>query len=348
MFSSLSRQRVAVLLVLTSLLLLTIDRTGNPIIDRARDLMSNVLTPFTAAAEAVARPVQNAWNGITDYPELRQENVALRDQLETQRGAEIESRAAIREAQQLLELNRLTVSYQGEAARVVGAAPGNFLNTVEINKGTESGIRVGMPVVTGAGLVGKVSQVYPNRSVVLLITDLTFNIGAEVLTTGEPETPPASTVATTPSGLPVEGLGALTTTTTSTMLPPTDTTTSTTTTTLAGAVGVSGPPAPGSSSTSTTSTLPPVSRETGILSGQGPRQPLLLDFVDDSVVVGDVVQTAGGRLSIAPQGIPIGVISSVERNGETSSVVVQVTPAADLTNLNFVKVVLYAPTQGQS
>jgi cell shape-determining protein MreC len=84
------------------------------------------------------------------------------------------------------------------------------------------------------------------------------------------------------------------------------------------------------------------------VSGQGSNRPLLLNFVDDSVVVGDVVQTAGGRASIAPQGIPIGVIVSVERRTGTSTVTVEVDPAADLRNLNFVKVVLYSPDRGQS
>jgi cell shape-determining protein MreC len=334
MFSSLSRQRVAVLLVLTSLLLLTIDRTGNPIVDRGRDVMSVVLSPFTAAAETIARPIENAWNGITQYSDVRRENVELRDQLEIQRGAEIEARAAIREAQELLELNRLTVDYQGEAARVVGAAPGNFLNTVEINKGATSGFRVGMPVVSGAGLVGKITQVYPQRSVVLLITDPQFRIGAEVLTTGI--APTSSTIdpsSTTPSGRSVGDLTSSTTSSTTTTTIPGSTTT---TTTLPGS-----PTAP--SSSTTTTTLLPVSRETGIIAGQGNDRDLVLEFVDDSVVVGDVVQTAGGRLSIAPQGIPIGTITSVERQSDNSSVVVEVRPSADLRNLNFVKVVLYSP-----
>lgn len=336
MFSSLSRQRVAVLLVLTSLLLLTIDRTGNPIVDRGRDVMSVVLSPFTAAAETIARPIENAWNGITQYSDVRRENVELRDQLEIQRGAEIESRAAIREAQELLELNLLTVAYQGEAARVVGAAPGNFLNTVEINKGATSGFRVGMPVVSGAGLVGKITQVYPRRSVVLLITDPQFRIGAEVLTTGV--APTSSTIdpsSTTPSGRPVGGLTSSTTTSTTTTTVPGSTTT---TTTIQGSSTAS--------SSTTTTTLLPVSRETGIIAGQGNERDLVLEFVDDSVVVGDVVQTAGGRLSIAPQGIPIGTITLVERQSDTSSVVVEVRPSADLRNLNFVKVVLYSPEGG--
>jgi cell shape-determining protein MreC len=337
MFSSLSRQRVAVLLVLTSLLLLTIDRTGNPIVDRGRDVMSVVLSPFTAAAETIARPIENAWNGITQYSDVRRENVELRDQLEIQRGAEIEARAAIREAQELLELNRLTVDYQGEAARVVGAAPGNFLNTVEINKGATSGFRVGMPVVSGAGLVGKITKVYPQRSVVLLITDPQFRIGAEVLTTGV--APTSSTIdpsSTTPSGRSVGDLTSSTTSSTTTTTLPGSTTTSST---------LPGSPTTPNSSTTTT-TLLPVSRETGIIAGQGNDRDLVLEFVDDSVVVGDVVQTAGGRLSIAPQGIPIGTITSVERQSDNSSVVVEVRPSADLRNLNFVKVVLYSPEGG--
>ena len=48
----------------------------------------------------------------------------------------------------------------------------NFEDTIEIDKGTDDGIKVGMPVVTGAGLVGRIVEVHGGtRSVVQLLTD---------------------------------------------------------------------------------------------------------------------------------------------------------------------------------
>src|SRR3546814_4711203 len=67
------------------------------------------------------------------------------------------------------------------AARVVAGAPSNFSHTVEIDKGTDDGVREGMPVITGAGLAGKVVQATGGRSTVQLITDPEFKVGIRIL-----------------------------------------------------------------------------------------------------------------------------------------------------------------------
>ena len=162
------------LLILTSLLLITLDRrSNNAVIDKARQAFAVVMRPFDVAAEAVSKPIANAWYGITNVDDLKAENEALRDQVEHQKGAEIEAQTAITKFYELLKLYRLTSvhSYKSVIAQVVGEAPSNFQNTVEITVGTRDGISVGMPVTDGAGLIGKVTKVYPDRSVVMLITD---------------------------------------------------------------------------------------------------------------------------------------------------------------------------------
>jgi len=372
---SMGRRRVIILLVLTSILLITLDTRGNALIDRARSTLSLLLEPFDAAARTISRPVQNAWSGIVSYDDLRRENEDLRAEIATQRGAEIEARAAILEFQELLTLNRLlgTGSYPTVTAQVQGERASNFQYTVEINRGSTDGIEVGMPVVNGAGLVGKISRVFPNSAIVLLIVDPDFNIGAKVLTPAD-----GSSFATSRPLRPTEGgtAGTSTTTTTTTIailgssevteapplgpLDPFDPSASTTvppTTTI---------PIPGSNeakagATTTSTTVPrrtttgttvPVEiiRETGTITGQGSGEPLLLRFVDDSttqgrVKVGSPVQTAGGLRSIAPAGLPIGEVSAIREQTGTRALKVEVKLAAgDLTKLNFVQVLRYSPT----
>ena len=152
MFSSLSRRRVAVLLVLTSLLLITLDRRGNPVINSMRNVFSSVLHPFETAAEAVSQPIVDAVDAMGEYDDLQRENEQLRDQLEAQKGIEAKSLVAILELQELQELNRLlsTSNLPAVTARVVGEAPSNFQNTIEINVGANRGVGVGMPVTNGA------------------------------------------------------------------------------------------------------------------------------------------------------------------------------------------------------
>jgi rod shape-determining protein MreC len=339
---SMGRRRVIVLLILTSILLITLDQRGNAAIDRSRSAFSLVLEPFDAASRTISRPVINAWHGMVNYDDLQRENEALRAEVDNQRGAEVQARAAILEYQELLQLNQLlgTSSYPSTAAQVIGDAPGNFQYTVEIDKGSNDGIAPGMPVVNGGGLVGTIGRVFPNASVVLLIIDPDFHVGAKVLTESEPSRP--ATLPNRPTELDVN------TTTTSTTVEPEDTTTT--------ANPDVDPLAPVEEPTTT---RPPVAepgtetttveiiRETGTLQGQGAERPLILRFVDDTtsggrVAVGSTVQTAGGALSTAPPGIPIGVISAVRSQSGSSALVVEVEQSAgDLSKLNFLRVLLY-------
>lgn len=353
MLSRLSRRRVVVLLVLTSLLLITIDRRGNnTFIDKARQGFAVVLRPFDIAAEAVSKPIADAWYGITHYDDVKSENEALKDQVEHQKGAEIEAQSVIIKYYELLKLYHLTSvhSYKSVIAQVVGEAPSNFQNTVEITVGTRAGVSVGMPVTDGAGLIGKVTKVYPDRSVVMLITDPQFSVQAQVLSRvdeADSSTTTSSTPNTAPCGRPLDSTTSTSTTTTTTTVP----TSSTTTTTIPGGVPIGGSTT-SSTSTSTTTTIPDVEvrRETGNIDGQNADRPLLFSLIDPTaltnVKVGDAVETAGGAKSLAPQGIPIGTITSVRERSGSRTPIVEVKPNASLTQLNFVSVVLYLPNRG--
>ena len=353
MLSSLSRRRVVVLLILTSLLLITLDRRGNNVvIDKARQAFSVIIRPFDIAANAVSKPVANAWYGITHYQDVKTENQALHDQIEHQKGAEIEAKTAINIANDLLKLNRLTSvrNIKGVAAQVIGEAPSNFQNTIEVTVGSRDGVAVGMPVTDGAGLIGKVTKVNPDSSFVMLITDPQFAVQAQVLSrvdeTDASSTTSSTTFGTTPSGRSLGPTTSTSTTTTTTTTTPVSTTTTTIPRVGATAGGTT------TSSTSTTSTTLPsfkVRRETGDITGQGADRPLLFSLIDDTaltnVKIGDIVETAGGTKSLAPQSIPIGTITAVTRRLGSRSPIVEVEPNASLTQLNFVSVVLFVPNQ---
>ena len=349
MFSSLSRRRVIALVVLTCLLFITLDKRGNPVIDRVRGVLATVMRPIDTATRAIALPIERAWYGITNYDDLERERDALRDQVEHQKGNDVEARSAVLEYRLLLKVLQLTsrFNYPTVAAQVIGDAPGNFQNTVQINVGTDKGVQTGMPVTNGAGLVGKITEVFADHSIVRLITDPGYAVSAQVLSAGGEST--GDELVNDVTG--PDGAG------TTTPTPTTTTTTSTTTTTTTtqppggsgnpGATTVSPPPA-----ATTSSTLLAVVRETGVLQGQGGNKPMLLRFVDSnssitSVRIGAIVNTAGGSSggneSLAPQGIPIGTITGIISQTGDSGSLVEVTPNASLRQLNFVAVVLFLP-----
>jgi len=184
-----SRLTIA-LLVFTSLALLTLDFRDASVVQGARRAAGTVFSPLRGAAETVSEPFTNAWHGVTGYGDLKDDNDELR-----RRVAELEGRAVLEEdaVQQLVELlDQQGLEWVGDipttAARVVSGNPSNFSHSLDISKGSDEGIKVGMPVVNGAGLVGKVVQVTSGRSTVQLITDPDFAVGIKLLPSQVPGT----------------------------------------------------------------------------------------------------------------------------------------------------------------
>ncbi len=178
-----SRSRlILALLVLTSVTVLTLDFRDAPVIGRAREIAASVLDPVRDGAEKAFEPVADAWGGITDYGELEDRNEALR-----QRVDELEGMRAVDEdaAAQLDELLSLAdIDWAGDVgriqARVVARSSSNFDRSIDLSKGTDAGIRAGMPVVAGRGLLGIVVQSTAGRATVQLLTDPDTAVGVRV------------------------------------------------------------------------------------------------------------------------------------------------------------------------
>lgn len=118
---------------------------------------------------------------------LQQENNDLRRQLEEAQGALLASGDQQRRLQALE--NRLALPSLGSTRRVtapvIATSLANFDSAIELAKGSSEGIRAGMPVINGSGLVGRVTKVSANRSTVLLVNDSTFEVGVRFSRSGE-------------------------------------------------------------------------------------------------------------------------------------------------------------------
>lgn len=71
----------------------------------------------------------------------------------------------------LVDFSRSNPTNTYKAAAVIGRDPSPFLRYVIINRGSNDGIRRGMPVVTNQGLIGRVDAVIGGAARVQLITD---------------------------------------------------------------------------------------------------------------------------------------------------------------------------------
>jgi rod shape-determining protein MreC len=177
-----------VLLVLSSLTVITLDYRGDAggVIDSAKGAARDAFAPVESAGESVVDPVGDFFQGIFNYGDLEAENARLRQQLDEVQGDQVRAADAERERKALLDLQNL--DFIGDiptvAARVVSTSS-NFELVVQIDKGRSQGVARGMPVVTGAGLVGRVVEVSRNRATVLLVTDLTSRVGVRLTGSGD-------------------------------------------------------------------------------------------------------------------------------------------------------------------
>lgn len=180
---------VLVLLALTSITVLTLDYrgTGNSALETVRRSAQDAFVPVQSVADRVVSPVTGFFNTIGHYGSLKSENAKLRRQLDDARAAAIRGADADRERQGLLDLQGLDFvgGLDSVPARVVATAPSNFRLAVTVDKGTDAKLGVGMPVLTNAGLVGRVIEASRLRATVLLITDPSSNLGVRLAGSGE-------------------------------------------------------------------------------------------------------------------------------------------------------------------
>jgi len=212
---SIGRKRVILALLLTTVLLLTLDLNGNPVIDAGREGFAQVMRPVETATGVVTNPIERVWHGVTNYDDLENENIALQEQVDRLIGGQAAAEAAVIEGKELQALYSLP-SLSGidtEVARVVGRAANNLDQVIEIDKGSSSGIEVGMAVVNQAGLVGRVTKVSLTSARVMLVTDSRYAVAVKVTSGSDADADVPTN--TSPSGLsPSEITDAATTTTT--------------------------------------------------------------------------------------------------------------------------------------
>jgi rod shape-determining protein MreC len=180
----LSRGQIAALVglfVLTALVLLLLDRG-----DRLGPLKGPLERPLLALSErftSVGEGVRRLGDRFGNTTELQAENDRLQaenDRLRAYEALVIELR---RENDQLRAQANFAVQfpqYQSVPARVIGRDPSLNEKVLVIDRGSDDGIRKGMPVVSPDFLVGLVTEVTPRRSKVRLIVDQDMQVGVQL------------------------------------------------------------------------------------------------------------------------------------------------------------------------
>jgi rod shape-determining protein MreC len=181
-----------VTLVAASLAIITVDyRAGEegPLAAAGR-AAAGALAPLQRAVSSIVQPIGDFFTGLGELPSLAERNRDLQAQVEdlrseAQRNLELSKR--IESLERLLDLK--TSLSEAIAARVIGSGVSNFEWTITIDRGSDDGIAVDMPVVTGSAdaplLVGRVIRVTPMSSAVQLLIDRDFGVAGVLSTSRE-------------------------------------------------------------------------------------------------------------------------------------------------------------------
>mgnify|MGYP006269167985 CR=1 FL=1 len=164
-------------LVALSLITITLDfrSDGDGPLDAASRAFASALAPLQRAVTDLTEPIGGFLGTLLRLPEIRRENATLRDRV-----AELEERLATAgsDASRLAELeallgvrSQLGTDVRTVAARVIASGVSNFEWSVQIDRGTADGLAVGMPVLSSAGLVGRIVRASDDVSTVQLILD---------------------------------------------------------------------------------------------------------------------------------------------------------------------------------
>ena len=121
-------------------------------------------------------------DNIAPFAALREENKILHDRLDLLTRMAEETQAIYDEnarLRNLLSFQKI-VPYTSIVAQVIGRDPSNWSNSIIIDKGSSSGIKQSMAVMSTRGLVGRIVEVGKNSSKILLITDPNLKVGVMI------------------------------------------------------------------------------------------------------------------------------------------------------------------------
>jgi rod shape-determining protein MreC len=180
------RRAVVAALVVASLILLTAyfgESTSSPLHAIQRGVVA-VFSPVEQGASTVLSPFRDVASFFSDTFKAKSQVNKLRSQVaKLTRELDQAQYAASQNAQLRAQLHLVDNgldTYKPVTADVIVRDPNLWYATIQVDKGSDDGVRPHDPVTGDGALVGEVTQVGPNFSVVSLLTDPSMSVAAEV------------------------------------------------------------------------------------------------------------------------------------------------------------------------
>jgi rod shape-determining protein MreC len=145
----------------------------------------SIVTPFERFFHGIGYNVRHGWSNYIDLRHTREQNRDLQEQiarLRLEQAAFAEDAMQGHRLQALLDFQQHYVATT-VAAQVIGTSGNDLSRVIYIDKGAKDGLKADQAVITPDGIVGKLRDVFPHTSQVLLINDQTSGAGVLLATT---------------------------------------------------------------------------------------------------------------------------------------------------------------------
>src|ERR687896_692878 len=161
------RRAVLAVFVALSIAILTayFGESGGGVFHTLQRGAQEAFAPIETGASRALKPVRDFFGWAGDTIDAKDQNEALKEEVERLRADLAEAQTAVRDSGQLEAMARLRrEAYFPQAtepvtARVIAKSPIVWHSSVKIDKGSGDGIRQNQPVIAAGGLVGKVTTV---------------------------------------------------------------------------------------------------------------------------------------------------------------------------------------------
>ncbi|MCT8388565.1 rod shape-determining protein MreC [Leuconostoc holzapfelii] len=142
-----------------------------PFIQRfGNDLAGGVSRVIAVPTTAIGRTANSIGNLLNTF----EENQALKAKIDEFAQDKVRLQTVEEENKELkkqLKLEATLTDYKTVSAVTISRSPTTWQSQLVINKGSKSGLKKGMPVLAGSGIIGRISEVNTTNAKVALISD---------------------------------------------------------------------------------------------------------------------------------------------------------------------------------
>jgi len=165
-------------LILVSIFIFALDNAKLKPIEILRSFINDAIYRISAISSSPIKFSGATKNFFVKHTLIYKENEKLKDEIEELKNKNFETlylRTENNKLQDVLQLEKES-PYEVVNARVILDKSSPYLNSLIINKGSNSGIKLGMPVLSNGNLAGRIVEVNFISSRILLLNDLNSRI----------------------------------------------------------------------------------------------------------------------------------------------------------------------------